>query len=113
VICDAGEKWGFEKLRLSVVSPPRWTPPGSQTRRIVPLEVRVVPAENEAHHALGVLRNLSWNPLPARPHDLSHASRLDQIEAAFAALRKRIVIEIQDAAGSHEFMSHNDDLWQR
>jgi antitoxin HicB len=30
--------------------------------------------------------------------DLSHASRLDQIEAAFAALRKRIVIEIQDAA---------------
>jgi antitoxin HicB len=33
-----------------------------------------------------------------RPLDLSHASRLDQIEAAFAALRKRIVIEIQDAA---------------
>jgi antitoxin HicB len=30
--------------------------------------------------------------------DVSHASRLDQIEAAFAALRKRIVIEIQDAA---------------
>jgi antitoxin HicB len=30
--------------------------------------------------------------------DLSHASRLDQIEAAFAALNKRIVIEIQDAA---------------
>jgi len=28
---------------------------------------------------------------------LSHASRLDQIEAAFAALNKRIVIEIQDA----------------
>lgn len=30
--------------------------------------------------------------------DLSHASRLDQIEAAFAALNKRIVVEIQDAA---------------
>jgi antitoxin HicB len=30
--------------------------------------------------------------------NVSHASRLDQIEAAFAALRKRIVIEIQDAA---------------
>jgi len=30
--------------------------------------------------------------------DLSHASRLDQIEAAFAALNKKIVIEIQDAA---------------
>jgi antitoxin HicB len=30
--------------------------------------------------------------------DLGHASRLDQIEAAFAALNKRIVIEIQDAA---------------
>jgi antitoxin HicB len=30
--------------------------------------------------------------------DLSHASRLDQIESAFAALDKRIVIEIQDAA---------------
>jgi len=30
--------------------------------------------------------------------NVSHASRLDQIEAAFAALRKRIVIEIRDAA---------------
>jgi len=30
--------------------------------------------------------------------DLTHASRLDQIEAAFAALNKRIVIDIQDAA---------------
>lgn len=30
--------------------------------------------------------------------DLRHASRLDQIEAAFGALRKRIVIEIRDAA---------------
>ena len=30
--------------------------------------------------------------------DLAHASRLDQIEAAFAALNKRVVIEIQDAA---------------
>lgn len=29
--------------------------------------------------------------------DLDHASRLDQIEAAFAALRKRIVLEIRDA----------------
>jgi hypothetical protein len=29
---------------------------------------------------------------------LSHASRLDQIEAAFAALHKRIDIEIRDAA---------------
>jgi len=30
--------------------------------------------------------------------DLHHASRLDQIEAAFAALNRRIVIEIQEAA---------------
>lgn len=30
--------------------------------------------------------------------DLGHASRLDQIEAAFAALDKRIDIEIRDAA---------------
>jgi antitoxin HicB len=30
--------------------------------------------------------------------DLGHASRLDQIEAAFAALHKRVVIEIRDAA---------------
>jgi antitoxin HicB len=30
--------------------------------------------------------------------DLSHASRLDQIEAAFAALGKRIVIEVKDTA---------------
>ncbi len=30
--------------------------------------------------------------------DLHHASRLDQIEAAFAALNKRIVIEIEEAA---------------
>ena len=30
--------------------------------------------------------------------DLRHGSRLDQIEAAFAALSKRIVIQIEDAA---------------
>jgi antitoxin HicB len=30
--------------------------------------------------------------------DLSHASRLDQIEAAFGALNKKIVIDIRDAA---------------
>jgi antitoxin HicB len=30
--------------------------------------------------------------------DLNHASRLDQVEAAFRALDKRLVIEIQDAA---------------
>jgi len=30
--------------------------------------------------------------------DLHHASRLDQIEAAFAALNRRIVIEIEEAA---------------
>ena len=30
--------------------------------------------------------------------DLHHASRLDQIESAFAALNKRIVIEIEEAA---------------
>ena len=30
--------------------------------------------------------------------DLHHASRLDQIESAFAALNKRIVIEVRDAA---------------
>jgi antitoxin HicB len=30
--------------------------------------------------------------------DLNHASRLDQVESAFAALDKRLVIEIQDAA---------------
>ena len=30
--------------------------------------------------------------------DLNHASRLDQLEAAFAALNKRLSIEVQDAA---------------
>ena len=30
--------------------------------------------------------------------DLHHASRLDQIEAAFAALKKTIVLEVRDAA---------------
>jgi hypothetical protein len=30
--------------------------------------------------------------------DIHHASRLDQIECAFAALNKRIVIDIQEAA---------------
>jgi antitoxin HicB len=30
--------------------------------------------------------------------DLHHASRLDQIEAAFAALKKTLVLEVRDAA---------------
>ena len=33
-----------------------------------------------------------------RLFDLNHQSRLDQIEAAFAALGKRLTVEVQDAA---------------
>ncbi len=44
-------------------------------------------------------RRLGWHMRQVdRLLDLRHASRLDQMEAAFAALNKRIVIGIEDAA---------------
>ena len=44
-------------------------------------------------------RRLGWHmPQVDRLLDLNHASRLDQFEAAFAALHKRLSIEVRDAA---------------
>ena len=44
-------------------------------------------------------RRLHWHVTQVdRLLDLSHASRLDQIEAALAVLNKRLVLAVQDAA---------------
>ena len=44
-------------------------------------------------------QRLGWHmPQVDRLWDLNHASRLDQLEAAFAALNKQLTIEIRDAA---------------
>ena len=44
-------------------------------------------------------RHLGWKaPQVDRLFDLRHASRLDQLEAAFAALGKRIEVVVSDAA---------------
>jgi antitoxin HicB len=44
-------------------------------------------------------RRLGWHgPQIDRLLDLSHASRLDQIEAALAALGKRLTVDLADAA---------------
>ncbi|MGA2268383.1 MAG: type II toxin-antitoxin system HicB family antitoxin [Bryobacteraceae bacterium] len=44
-------------------------------------------------------RRLGWHKSQVdRLLDLKHASRLDQIEQALGVLRKRLVIEIEDAA---------------
>ena len=44
-------------------------------------------------------RRLGWQKSQVdRLLDLTHASRLDQLEAAFFALNKRLTIHIQDAA---------------
>jgi antitoxin HicB len=44
-------------------------------------------------------RRLGWHgPQIDRLLDLNHASRLDQIEAALAALGKRLTIDLADAA---------------
>jgi antitoxin HicB len=44
-------------------------------------------------------RRLGWHmPQVDRLLDLNHASRLDQLEAAFAALDKRLSVSVQDAA---------------
>ena len=47
----------------------------------------------------GLARRLSWHrPQVDRLLDLRHASRMDQLEAALAALGKKLVLEIEDAA---------------
>lgn len=44
-------------------------------------------------------RRLGWHmPQVDRLLDLNHASRLDQLEAAFAALNKRLSVQVRDAA---------------
>jgi antitoxin HicB len=44
-------------------------------------------------------RRLKWHlPQVDRLLDLRHASRMDQLEAALAALGKKLVLEIEDAA---------------
>jgi antitoxin HicB len=44
-------------------------------------------------------RRLGWQKSQVdRLLNLSHASRLDQIEQALGALRKRLVIAVEDAA---------------
>ncbi len=44
-------------------------------------------------------RRLGWHgPQVDRLLDLNHASRLDQIEAALAALGKRLQVTVRDAA---------------
>jgi antitoxin HicB len=44
-------------------------------------------------------RRLNWHmPQVDRLLDLRHASRMDQLEAALAALGKKLVLEIEDAA---------------
>ena len=47
----------------------------------------------------GLARRLGWRaPQVDRPLDLNHASRLDQLETALAALGKRLRIDLHDAA---------------
>ena len=44
-------------------------------------------------------RRLGWHgPRVDRLLDLGHASRLDQVDQAFAALGKRLVVDVRDAA---------------
>jgi len=44
-------------------------------------------------------RRLGWHmPQVDRLLDLNHASRLDQMEAAFGALNKRLSVQVRDAA---------------
>ena len=44
-------------------------------------------------------RKLDWRVTQIdRLLDLNHASRLDQIEAALAALKKRLIVDVEDAA---------------
>ena len=58
----------------------------------------------EAMRAAGLTQTALADRLGCDPRqirrllDLDHASRLDQLEAALAALGKRLVIEVQDAA---------------
>jgi antitoxin HicB len=50
-------------------------------------------------HKADLARRLGWHgPQIDRLLDLNHASRLDQIEAALAALGKRLSIDLADAA---------------
>ncbi len=50
-------------------------------------------------HKAELARRLNWHtPQVDRLFDVRHASRLDQLDSALAALNKQLVIDVEDAA---------------
>jgi antitoxin HicB len=79
-------------------------PKRGQPCAILPPIVAAKLAIYEAMRASGLTQTALAERLGCDPRqirrllDLDHASRLDQLEAALAALGKRLIIEVQDAA---------------
>ncbi len=65
---------------------------------LVAAKIRLYDAMRAANVSKSELaRRLQWHlPQVDRLFDVRHASRLDQLEAAFAALGKRLVVDVQD-----------------
>lgn len=86
------------------VIPPPSRPKRSQPVAILPPQVTAKLAIYQAMREAGITQaglaeRLGCDPRQVRRLlDLDHRSRLDQLEAALAALGKRLVLEVQDAA---------------
>ena len=84
--------------------PPPSRPKRGQAYAVIPPLAAAKIAIHQAMHAAGLTQaglaeRLGCDPRQVRRLlDLDHHSRLDQLEAALAALGKRMVIEVQDAA---------------
>jgi antitoxin HicB len=84
--------------------PPPSRPKRGQACAVLPPMVAAKLAIYQAMHAAGLTQSALAERLGCDPRqvrrllDLDHRSRLDQLEAALAALGKRLVVEIQDAA---------------
>lgn len=99
----------LETALMQYIKQRRTIPPPSRVRKhgsfvALPVLSEAKVALNQAMQEAGVrkaelARRLGWHmPQVDRLLDLGHASRLNQLEAAFAALNKRLSLEIQDAA---------------
>ncbi len=79
-------------------------PRRGQRRAVLPPQVAAKLAIYEAMRGAGLTQIALADRLGCDPRqvrrllDLDHRSRLDQLEAALAALGKRLVVEVQDAA---------------
>jgi antitoxin HicB len=96
------------KERRAVPSPSAVTTHYVTVPALIEVKIRLYDAMRAANIGKAELaRRLHWHmPQVDRLFDVRHGSRLEQLESAFAALGKRLVVDVQDEGVSPESTRH-------